>query len=82
MENDRVEIAPVPADEVVDPTGCGDAYRSGILYALANGLSLEAGARIGSMIASLKVRVPGPQGLEMSTDDFRAAYRKAYGEDY
>lgn len=82
MENDRVEIPPVAVDEVVDPTGCGDAYRSGILYALEKGLSLEAGARIGSMIASLKVRVAGPQGLEMSSEDFRAAYRKEYGEDY
>ncbi|MCP4035401.1 MAG: hypothetical protein GY733_00565, partial [bacterium] len=50
--------------------------------ALANGLTLETGARIGSMIASLKVRVSGPQGLELSTDDFRAAYRKEFGEDY
>ncbi len=82
MENDRIEVPPIPTDDVVDPTGCGDAYRSGILYALANGLTLEAGARIGSMIASLKVRVSGPQGLELSTDDFRAAYRKEFGEDY
>lgn len=82
MESDRVEIAPVPAVDVVDPTGCGDAYRAGILYALANDQSLEAGARIGSLIASLKVRVPGPQGLELSTEEFHAAYRKVYGEDY
>lgn len=82
MENDRIEIPPVKADEVIDPTGCGDAYRSGILYALANDLSLETGARIGSMIGSLKVRVAGPQGLQLDSDGFRAAYRKEYGEDY
>jgi len=82
MEGDRVEVPPVPADEVVDPTGCGDAYRSGILYAIANGLPLETGARIGSLIASLKVRVAGPQGLRMSTGEFRAAYESEYGEGY
>lgn len=82
MEGDRVEVAPIPAPEVVDPTGCGDAYRSGILYALAHGLPLEQGARIGSLIASLKVRVAGPQGLELSTEDFRSAYKSEYGEDF
>ncbi len=82
MESERVDVAPVHTDDVVDPTGCGDAYRAGILYALAKGLPLEVGARIGSMIASLKVRVAGPQGLQLSTDDFRATYKAQYGDDF
>ena len=82
MNNERVEVAPIDAPEVVDPTGCGDAYRSGILYALSNGLPLETGAQIGSLIASLKVRVAGPQGLKITTDEFRAAYQAEFGEAY
>ena len=67
---------------MVDPTGCGDAYRSGVLYAIANDLPLETGARIGSLIGSLKVRVAGPQGLELDPEGFRAAYQREYGEGF
>lgn len=82
VEHARSDIRPVKAETVIDPTGCGDAYRSGILYALAKGLPLEAGARIGSLIGSLKVRVAGPQGLELDPERFREAYEKEYGEPF
>ncbi len=82
VEQERSDVPAVTAAQVVDPTGCGDAYRSGILYALEKGLSLEAGARIGSLIGSLKVAVAGPQGLELDLEGFRAAYRKEYGEEF
>jgi adenosine kinase len=82
IDQERSEVAVVKADHVEDPTGCGDAYRSGILYALANDLPLETGARIGSLIGSLKVAVAGPQGLKLDPEGFRAAYRKEYGESF
>ncbi len=82
IDHESSEIPAVKVDEVVDPTGCGDAYRSGILYALAHDLPLEAGARIGSLIGSLKVGVAGPQGLELSPEAFRTAYREEYGEGF
>lgn len=82
IENEHSQVKAVKVKEVVDPTGCGDAYRSGILYALASGLSLEVGARIGSLIGSLKVTVAGPQGLELDPEGFRRAYRQEYGEDF
>lgn len=82
VEHDQSDISPVVAGTVVDPTGCGDAYRSGILYALAKNLPLETGARIGSLIGSLKVRVAGPQGLELDPEAFRNAYQEEYGETF
>lgn len=82
IDRERSEVPVVKADHVEDPTGCGDAYRSGILYALANDLPLETGARIGSLIGSLKVAVAGPQGLKLDPEGFRAAYRKEYGESF
>jgi adenosine kinase len=82
IDQERSDIPAITAKDVVDPTGCGDAYRSGILYALANGLPLETGARIGSLIGSLKVAVAGPQGLELDLEGFRAAYRQEYGEEF
>ena len=82
IEHSNSEIPAVPASKVVDPTGCGDAYRSGILYALSKDLPLGLGARIGSLLGSLKVAVAGPQGLEIDLDGFRAAYHREYGEEF
>ncbi|MEM9175116.1 MAG: carbohydrate kinase family protein [Myxococcota bacterium] len=82
VEHDRTEIAPVKAAEVVDPTGCGDAYRAGLLYALANGLSLETGTRLGSLMGALKVARSGPQAIELDLEGVRGEYRKVFGEDF
>ncbi len=80
MEGDRFEIAPVTATEVVDPTGCGDAYRAGLLYAIENDLPLEKGARLGSLMGSIKVARRGPQSIELDLDAIRERFEKAYGE--
>lgn len=82
IDHPRSEVPVITADKMVDPTGCGDAYRSGILYALENDLPLETGARIGSLMGSLKVAVAGPQGLELDPEGFRTAYRQEYGEEF
>jgi adenosine kinase len=73
------EIRAVPAERVVDPTGCGDAYRAGILYALLNGLTLEQGARIGSLLGSLKVAEPGPQSIDIDLASFRDRFAREFG---
>lgn len=78
----RSEIAAVPAERVVDPTGAGDAYRAGILYSVVHGLPLEVGARIGGLLGSLKVALPGPQSLECSLAEVRERYRIEYGEGF
>ncbi len=80
MEVDRLEVAPVKAEEVVDPTGCGDAYRAGLLYALANDLSLETGVRLGSLMGSLKVARQGPQSIELDLAAIRTRYQAEFGE--
>ncbi|MFK7898483.1 MAG: carbohydrate kinase family protein [Myxococcota bacterium] len=80
FESDRVEIAPVKAAEVVDPTGCGDSYRSGLLYALMQGFAVEKGARLGSIMGALKVARPGPQSIDLDLDGIRAQYKSEYGE--
>ena len=82
IENDRTEIAPVKASEVVDPTGCGDSYRAGLLYGIANGLSLETATRLGRLMGALKVARSGPQGIELDLDGIRGEYRKVFGEDF
>ena len=82
IELDRLEVAPVKAEKVVDPTGCGDAYRAGLLYALAKDLSLETGVRLGSLMGSLKVARQGPQSIELDLDAIRVRYQAEYGQSF
>ena len=82
MEVDRLDVAPIEAPEVVDPTGCGDSYRAGLLYAIAKDLPLETGARLGSLMGSLKVARRGPQSIDLELDEIRSLYEKEYGESF
>jgi adenosine kinase len=70
----------VKAEKVIDPTGCGDAYRAGLLYALEKGLSLEMGARAGALMGALKVARPGPQSITLDTAAIRDRYQSEFGE--
>jgi adenosine kinase len=78
---DAVEIPPVPAARVVDPTGCGDAYRGAFLHGFRRGLPLETCARMGSLMGSLKVAEAGTQSLRLDAAAFRARYAAAFGDE-
>ncbi len=82
MAADRVEIEAVRATEVVDPTGCGDAYRAGLLYAIANDLTIETGARLGSLMGSLKVARRGPQSIDLGLAAIRERFESEFGESF
>ncbi len=56
----------VKAAEVVDPTGCGDAFRAGMLYGLERGWTLERSVRLANRIGALKVASRGPQNHDVS----------------
>jgi len=79
---ERSEIPPVRAARVVDPTGCGDAYRAGLLLGWVQELPLETCARLGSLLGALKVEQEGTQGLEIDLDGFRARYQREFGADF
>jgi len=80
--SDRSELPAVRAEQVVDPTGCGDSYRAGLLYALHHALPLEVGARMGSMFGALKIARPGPQSIPLEPAAFRAHYEREFGEAF
>ena len=63
-------IAPYPARQVVDPTGCGDAYRSGLISGLLKGLSISESAQLGSACASFAVECYGTQEHSFSAAEF------------
>ena len=75
----RHAVAPVPAREVKDPTGCGDAYRAGLLLALAKGVPLLQGAQLGSVLGAIKIAVQGCQNHRPTLAEIRAGYEAHYG---
>ena len=73
------EIHPVAPDDVQDPTGCGDAFRSGLLYGLLNDLDLVTACRIGSVMGAIKVAVQGCQNHNPTLEEIQERFFKAYG---
>jgi adenosine kinase len=80
LENGRRhEIPAVKPEAVVDPTGCGDAYRAGLLYGIVNGLDWQATGRIASLIGALKIARRGAQNHRFTRADLEAKYRENFG---
>ncbi|WP_341645846.1 carbohydrate kinase family protein [Thauera sp. SDU_THAU2] len=78
------EVQNLPAvepDAIVDPTGCGDAYRAGLLYGLANGWDMLKAGRLAAVMGAFKIAHRGGQNHVPTRDDIAARYRQAFGED-
>jgi len=69
VDGHKTHVPPVPAAAVVDPTGCGDAYRGALLFGLENGWSLERCAALGNRLGSVKIAQRGPQNYTFSPAD-------------
>jgi adenosine kinase len=76
---EETEIEAVKPDDVQDPTGCGDAFRSGLLYGLINDLDLVTMCRIGSVMGSIKIAQQGPQNHAPTFDEIGQRFFEAYG---
>ena len=72
-------IAEGSAMRVVDPTGCGDAYRAGLLYGLMNGLDWETTGRIASLLGAIKIATVGTQHHRFTLDEFRDRFHEIFG---
>jgi adenosine kinase len=64
---------------VVDPTGCGDAYRAGLIHGLLRGLDWETTGRIASLMGSIKIESRGPQNHDFTKADFDRRYQDNFG---
>lgn len=64
---------------VVDPTGCGDAYRAGLLYGLAADMDWETTGRIASLMGAIKIAHPGTQNHRFTTAEFAQRFSAAFG---
>ncbi len=72
-------IPVVKAEKVVDPRGCGDAYRAGLLFGLTNGLDYQTTGRIASLLGSIKIATAGTQNHYVSKKDFRQKFLDEFG---
>jgi adenosine kinase len=79
---ERQEIPAVEADQVVDPTGCGDAYRAGFLFGFRRELPLQTCVRLGSLMGSMMVEKEGTQSLTLDLDAFRARFEREFGASF
>jgi len=77
-----IHIPVVPVEKPVDPTGCGDAFRAGLLYGIENQLDLETAGRLGSLMGAIKIAFEGPQNHTPSFTMIQELYRKAFASDF
>jgi len=72
----EARIAAVKPERIADPTGCGDAYRAGLLFGLERGWIPTDAARLGSLMGSIKIAHPAPQGY--TVDDLAERFHQAF----
>lgn len=80
MDGDAVHIPTVPEDEIVDPTGVGDAFRGGFLAGYSNGFDWKLCGEIGSLAAVYCLEQRGPQSHAYTRKDFVGRFRKHFDD--
>lgn len=77
----RIDVPCARAESLADPTGCGDAYRGGLLYGLSQGMDWETTGRIASLLGAIKIERPGTQNHRIQMDEFRARFKREFRRD-
>jgi adenosine kinase len=77
-----ITIPAAKTKALLDPTGCGDAYRAGLLYGLLNDLDWEVSGRIASLMGAIKIEHNGTQNHAFDIDDFKERYRENFGSSF
>jgi adenosine kinase len=75
----EIHIPAANAMRVVDPTGCGDAYRAGLIFGLMKDMDLATAGRIASLMGALKIEHLGPQNHRFDYDEFAEQFRQQFG---
>ncbi len=78
-DSHRTEIPVARARELADPTGCGDAYRGGLLYGLMNDMDWETTGRVAALMGAIKIEKHGTQNHRFERDEFEQRFRESFG---
>jgi len=76
---EKIDIPCVPADAIADPTGCGDAFRAGMLFGLTKGMDWATIGRLSSLMGSIKIASQGPQNHAPSLSEIDDRFHRAFG---
>ncbi len=76
----RQTIPAVKPERLADPTGCGDAYRAGLLYGLERGWDPVDACRLGSLLGSIKIAHDGPQRHDFSPEQIAERFEAEFGQ--
>jgi adenosine kinase len=76
----QIRVPAVKPDSLVDPTGCGDAFRSGLLYGMARGWDWRRCGRLASLMGSIKISHRGGQNHRPPREEIEGRYSEAFGE--
>jgi len=74
-----LEIPPAAERFITDPTGCGDAYRAGLIFGFMRGMDLATVGRIASLMGALKIEHPGTQNQRFTYAEFADQFRQQFG---
>jgi adenosine kinase len=77
-DNREITIPAAKIDDIKDPTGCGDAYRSGLLYGLMNELDWETTGRLAAVMGACKIEVNGTQNHAPSRDEISERFQQNF----
>ena len=77
-----LEIPAAKATSLEDPTGCGDAYRAGLLFGLQNDMDWETTGRIASLMGAIKIEQAGTQNHHFTPERFKDRFRENFGYDF
>jgi adenosine kinase len=78
----QIKIPAAPVAKLSDPTGCGDAYRAGLLYGLLNDLDWQITGRIASLMGAIKIEHYGTQNHSFNSEAFKQRYQDSFGSSF
>jgi len=78
----KISIPAVKVEALNDPTGCGDAYRAGLIYGITNNMDWETTGRIASLIGAIKIQHHGTQNHEFTPTEFAERYKEEFGQSF
>jgi adenosine kinase len=77
-----LDIPCVPEEKVLDPTGCGDAFRAGLMHGIINGMDLLTCGRIGSLMGAIKIASQGGQNHVFTKAEIESRFKEVYGYNF
>lgn len=81
-DNELIHIPAVRADNIVDPTGCGDAYRAGLIYGITHQWSWAKTGRLAALMGSIKIAHRGGQNHSLTTSEIASLFNQHFNLDF